>query len=70
MKAFMLIIAFAGGPERVAMTCDTYLECSRAGAQAASAYVTMFHKTPDAVTYRVEPVEGSRFSCDYSRCEP
>lgn len=50
---FWLIVILNGGPEHIALTCDTYKECSDAGAALAEAYVEMFHLTPDSVSYRV-----------------
>ena len=63
MKAFLLILAIAGQPERAVAICDTYQKCSDYGAAAQAEYTRQFDKRPSDFSYRVVPVlivpEGS-----------
>ena len=63
MKAFLLILAIAGQPERAVMICETYKQCSDSGAAAQAEYVRQFDRMPREFSYRVVPVlivpEGS-----------
>ena len=56
MKAFLLVLAIAGQPEQNGAICDSYQECSDAGATMQKMYVAKFHKPPSAFSYRVIPV--------------
>lgn len=50
---FLLLLIIAGQPERVALQCNTYRECDRAGAAVTQAYIEQYHVMPSAVSYRV-----------------
>lgn len=55
MKAFLLILAIAGQPERGVAVCITYKACSDIGAEQATLYAAQFG-TPAHFSYRVVPV--------------
>jgi len=55
MHVFMLILTLAGQPERVVAICETYQQCSDAGAAAQAEYTRQFDKSPSDFSYRVIP---------------
>jgi hypothetical protein len=60
MHVFLLILAIAGQPERIAAVIDDTnhegaATCNRVGAEAQAEYLRMFNKTPDAFSYRCVP---------------
>jgi hypothetical protein len=55
MHVFLLILSIAGQPERVAAICETYKQCSDAGAAASTLYQAQFNKPPRDFSYRVIP---------------
>lgn len=55
MHVFLLIVALAGGPEKIVAICNTYKQCSDTGHEAAVLYVRQFNKLPRDYSYRVIP---------------
>lgn len=53
MHVFILILSIMGQPERVAAICETYKQCSDAGAAASVIYQAEFNRPPSAFSYRV-----------------
>lgn len=56
MKVFLLVLAIAGQPEQNGAICDTYQQCSNAGAMMQKMYMEKFGKPSSAFSYRVVPV--------------
>jgi hypothetical protein len=55
MHVFLLILSIAGQPERIAAICETYKQCSDAGADASVLYQAQFNRPPADFSYRVVP---------------
>jgi hypothetical protein len=53
MHVFLLILSIAGQPESIAAVCETYQQCSDAGAKMQTLYTTEHHKQPHDFSWRV-----------------
>lgn len=55
MHIFVLVIILAGQPDHAVAACQTYKQCSDAGADFVEGYAKTHHLQPRDISFRIVP---------------